>query len=761
MLKRSYQMLLITMSTLLVAINFLFPFTKVSAEVIQHEQYKMDWSYSHQYGKDVRTELLKNSNGQIAYCLTYGLRSPNGEDLPEVGRTDNVVYRILMNGYPQKSPQELGVSNWKEAHYATQLAVWNALGQLSISELEHRNANVEKAAKEIIYAVNHSNATQETYMNVIQTDKQEAKLNGEYFETSLYQVESNAKNGVFTVNLKNAPNGTKIVAENGEMKEQFQLGEKFRILVPKSSNTGNLSLKITSNLVNLHAVAYKGTDKIQDATVLLERSEEKVSTDLNVSWKSVGQLEVIKVGEQKEVLQGAVFDVFNSKNEKVGTITTNEQGSASLSGLEIGTYTLKEVKSPTGYVLNGQPQQIEVKTGEVATITVQNTKVKGNIEIKKLSDSGKTLPKVEFTVFTAEGKEITKTTTNEQGIAQVKNLPYGKYYFVETKGVEGYLLNQTKYPFEIKEQGKTLTFTVENKEVKGNVQLLKVDGENTDKKLEGAVFILQDSKGKKISEHKSDKNGLIEVKDLTFGAYSFVEKQAPTGYVLTKESIPFSISEQGKTIMLTAKNKHITGELEISKVDIADGNNKLLNAEFTIFNEQGKEVAKGKTDENGIAKFKLPYGKYTYKETFAPDGYLLNEEIFSFEIKEDGQIIKHTVKDQKKPTPPTPETPKPEQPEQPQKPEIPQKPEQPEAPQPQVPEQPKVTEKPVIPQLEKPQQIVMKPQLEQTPKKIETYLPTTGGKAENPYIKWIGLACVVLGLIGAVFAVRNRKKAQS
>lgn len=69
--------------------------------------------------------------------------------------------------------------------------------------------------------------------------------------------------------------------------------------------------------------------------------------------------------------------------------------------------------------------------------------------------------------------------------------------------------------------------------------------------------------------------------------------------------------------------------------------------------------------------------------------------------------------------------------------------------QPQIPEHPKETEKPVI------------PQLEQTPKKIETYLPTTGGKAENPYIKWIGLACVVLGLIGAVFAVRNRKKAQS
>lgn len=53
------------------------------------------------------------------------------------------------------------------------------------------------------------------------------------------------------------------------------------------------------------------------------------------------------------------------------------------------------------------------------------------------------------------------------------------------------------------------------------------------------------------------------------------------------------------------------------------------------------------------------------------------------------------------------------------------------------------------------QQIVMKPPLEQTPKKLEMYLPTTGGKSENLYIKWIGLACVVLGLIGAVFAVRK------
>ncbi|PES06907.1 adhesin, partial [Bacillus anthracis] len=134
-----------------------------------------------------------------AYCLTYGLRSPGGEDLPEMGRTDNVVYKVLLNGYPQKSPEELGVSDWKEAHYATQLSVWASLGQIDISEVQHKNENVAKAVKTIIDGANASQETQEMYMNVTPTDNQEAKLNGEYFETTVYQIESNAKNGVFTV----------------------------------------------------------------------------------------------------------------------------------------------------------------------------------------------------------------------------------------------------------------------------------------------------------------------------------------------------------------------------------------------------------------------------------------------------------------------------------------------------------------------------------------------------------------------------------
>ncbi|QWI46885.1 VaFE repeat-containing surface-anchored protein [Bacillus mycoides] len=553
--------LALVMSLCMFFISVLIPMKSASAEVIHRENYEMNWAYSPQYGKNVRTELLKNASGQIAYCLVYGLKSPNGTDLPEVGRTDDVVYRVLLNGYPQKTPEQLGVSTWQQAHYATQLSIWHALGQINTGELQFKDAAVEQATKAITYAADHTGDTQDVYMNVQPTDKQEATLHGEYFETTTYAVETNAKKGEYKIQLQEAPVGTRVVTEQGETKETFQLGEKFRVQVPKSSKSAELSLRVTANLTNQHAVMYKGTSVIQDATVLLERSQEKVSQDLQVFWKAVGGLKILKVDENKKPLAGAVFEVLASDQKSMGTITTNDKGIASLDHLEIGTYVVKEIKSPVGYMLNDTLQTLEVKTGEM------------------------------------------------------------------------------------------VTWTAENKQIKGNVQLLKVDAEHPEKKVAGVTFQLKNSAGKVISEHTTDENGRIKVENIPFGSYTFVESKAKEGYVLSQEPIPFQIAEHGKTIELEAKNAPIYGELEITKIDVADGNNKLPNAEFTIFNVEGKEVVKGKTNAEGIAKFEnLPFGKYTYRETGAPDGYMLNEETFSFEIKQNGEIVKHIVADEKIPS---------------------------------------------------------------------------------------------------------------
>ncbi|WP_257144457.1 VaFE repeat-containing surface-anchored protein, partial [Bacillus wiedmannii] len=94
-----------------------------------------------------------------------------------------------------------------------------------------------------------------------------------------------------------------------------------------------------------------------------------------------------------------------------------------------------------------------------------------------------------------------------------------------------------------------------------------------------------------------------------------------------------------------------TGSIEITKVDVADGYNKIPNAEFTIYNEKGQEIVKGKTNEEGIVKLEnLPFGKYTFRETTAPEGYLINDREFTFEILKNGEIIKQKVEDEKIPS---------------------------------------------------------------------------------------------------------------
>ncbi|ANN35844.1 adhesin (plasmid) [Bacillus thuringiensis serovar coreanensis] len=747
-LKRSYQALLLVMSVFLLLMSFFIPLNKASAEVINHEKYNMDWAYSPQYEKDVRTELLKNASGQIAYCLVYGLKSPSGQDLPEVGKTNDVVYRVLLNGYPQKSPEELGVSTWQQAHYSTQLALWNSLGQINTAELQFKDAAVEKATKAIIHAADQSQDTQDVYMNVVPTDKKEAQLNGEYFETTTYAVQTNAKKGTFKVQMNNAPQGTRVVTEQGEAKEMFQIGEKFRIQVPKSFKSNELSLKVVSNLTNYNAIAYKGTETIQDATVLLERSTEQVSTDLQVYWKANGSLKVMKVDENKKPLPGAVFTVLNSGQEVMGTITANENGVAELGNLELGTYTVQEVKAPTGYVLDANPKTFEVKTGEVAVVEMKNEQIKGNVQLLKVDQDGK--KKLEGAVFIladAKGNSIHEYTTDKDGLIKVDNLKYGEYQFIEKSSPVGYILVKEPIPFSIKENGKKIELIAKNTQAKGTIEITKVDVADGNNKLPGAEFIIYDEQGREVVKGKTNEQGIAKFEKLPAGKYTYKETLAPAGYVINEEIFSFEIKQDGEIIKHIVKDKKIEGSLEITKVDVADGNNKLPGAEFTIYDEQGKEVVKGKTNEQGIVKFeKLPAGKYTYKETLAPAGYVINEETFSFEIKADGEIIKHTVQDKKKEVPPTPTKPQPEKPEQPQ-------------PQLEQPQTPQVIEKPVP--TEKPQPIVKQSeQPKEQPKKVENHLPTTGGKAENPYWKWIGVTFVVLGGIAAVYVYRMRKKAK-
>ena len=142
-----------------------------------------------------------------------------------------------------------------------------------------------------------------------------------------------------------------------------------------------------------------------------------------------------------------------------------------------------------------------------------------------------------------------------------------------------------------------------------------------------------------------DNSGLFEFEDVPYGTWILRELKTLPQYVLDETSYEVTIGTHEEIIEITIENKFVTGTLEITKSDLSTG--KLLpNVGFRIRNEKGEIVEEGYTDAHGVAKFTLRYGKYTYQEFDALDGYILDEKEYAFEITEDGQIIKAEMKNE-------------------------------------------------------------------------------------------------------------------
>ena len=400
--------------------------------------------------------------------------------------------------------------------------------------------------------------------------------------------------------------------------------------------------------------------------------------------------------------------VHYKKGVVVDTITTAKNGKAVSKQLYLGKYLIRETKSPYGFIKNSKSYPVTLsyagETVEVTNtdLTVHNQREKAEVSLKKILEryeklnigTETELTKVAFAIYanediTAEdGKFIPKdglieiVYCDEEGNVKFETeLPFGKYYVQEYSTDSHYVIDDTKYEFEfaysedldVEEVHINEGKEIENKLKRGTVTTTKVDEEYPENKLSGAVFEIYadaDGDGKfnadvdilidTMTESETEK-GNYSLGDLPTGGYFMYEKTAPKGFVRDDDYHYFEIKEDGEVANVENKagvgfiNKPITGELEITKRDVATG--KLLpNAGFRIKDENGNIVAEGYTDKNGVAKFKLRYGKYTYEEFDAPDGYILDSKPYSFEIKEDGQIVKAEMTNEKQPTPDTPQT---------------------------------------------------------------------------------------------------------
>lgn len=400
-------------------------------------------------------------------------------------------------------------------------------------------------------------------------------------------------------------------------------------------------------------------------------------------------------------LTGATLTVLDKNGNVVDTWTSDAREAHVIKRLVVGeTYTLREEYAPYGY-LKATDIQFTVKdTGEVQHVNMKDEVARGSIVVTKdgeiVSDATirkeywnnfvfnflkRNLSGVTFDVYAKEdilsvdglntvyykaGDKISTIVTDEQGIARIDNLPCGKYYLIETKTIDGFILDNTPIEADISyiDQNTNVVYAgmnVTNERQKVQISVIKTDSE-TKKVLEGAVFGLftkediVNADGKvivnadtQIEKAVTGKDGKVTfISDLPLGQYYVKELEAPAGYVKSDKVIDVDATYKGdnvKVIELEAAFENIPIKVEFSKTDIT-GEKELPGAKLSVIDSEGK-IVESWISEAGKSHVieRLPVGKYTLREESAPYGYKVAVDV-TFEITETSEIQKVIMKDE-------------------------------------------------------------------------------------------------------------------
>ena len=400
-------------------------------------------------------------------------------------------------------------------------------------------------------------------------------------------------------------------------------------------------------------------------------------------------------------LEGAVYeitaaeDIYTldgtlraSKGEVVDTITTGADGTAKSKELYLGRYEVRETKAPYGMVLNGETHTVElVYAGQEVAVTETSTsfyneRQKVEIDLIKslevdeaygVGNNGEIFD-VSFGLYAAE--ELTAadgTTIPADGLIEVitldenghgkaiSDLPMGSYYVQEISTNSAYLKDDTKYPVVFEYAGQETALVsitanegeaIENDLIYGAVSGKKYDEDGN--ALGGALIGIFKTGTEEftaetaIQTTTSADDGSFSFEKVPYGAWIIREIESPTGFVLSDEEIPVTIGSVDEVVEVELVNEFITGSIELTKVDEDYPDNKLTGAVFEVYadkNGDGKlddgDELLGEMAELGDGVYQmsdLRYGKYLVRETKAPEGFLLDTNVYPVSIEEDGKI---------------------------------------------------------------------------------------------------------------------------
>ena len=566
---------------------------------------------------------------------------------------NQMVWRVLLNGFPYKTPAEMGVPDERSAFAVTKQAVYAVLDGRDTS----RYSGVDEIGNQMADAVrrlvdigrNGTQTYQDPVINVSTispagVDNIDSKYISQTFNVS---SEVNMKDINVILDTFSAPTGTKVTDVNNNEKTNFNKGENFKVLVPRENIKDEITVQFTlSGQCETYPILFgkAPNDNVQDYVLTTDpfvvstaksQMNYKPSVDIEIEKISSGESEITGKGEG-EPLEGAKFNVKSEDGSFNKDYYTDKNGKITLSNMDIQKYIITELESAKYYLLN-KDTQVEVTPehdGDDQKVTFKNTPVDIEVNVDKDSDKEE-----------VQGNEILTYTIDN--IKNLSNVPLDNFTLTDDLPDEVRLqkLQTGTYNEDLKYSIYYNTNKRENIKLQDNLST-KVNNEIDFTNLELA-------KDEYVTQFQlkfgTVKIGFSNVEEMTVTtkAIEGLEKDSVFENNVNVEGTYIDVPTEDEDDVPTKVYENVLKVTKVSKeynqyTELEKGSK--INATFEILDENKNHVETVKTTDGEFTYKYLETGKqYFLKELSVDDYYVISEDLIPFEFEENGQTIEITV----------------------------------------------------------------------------------------------------------------------
>ena len=566
---------------------------------------------------------------------------------------NQMVWRVLLNGFPYKTPAEMGVPDERSAFAVTKQAVYAVLDGRDTS----RYSGVDEIGNQMADAVrrlvdigrNGTQTYQDPVINVSSISPAGVDSIDSNYISQTFNVSSevNMKDINVILDTFSAPTGTKVTDINNNERTNFDKGENFKVLVPRENIKDEITVQFTlSGQCETYPILFgkAPNDNVQDYVLTTDpfvvstaksQMNYKPSVDIEIDKISSGESEITGKGEG-EPLEGVKFNVKSEDGSFNKDYYTDANGKITLSNMDIQKYIITELESAKYYLLN-KDTQVEVTPehdGDDQKVVFENTPVDIKVNVDKDSDKEE-----------VQGNEILTYTIDI--IKNLSNVPLDNFTLTDDLPDEVRLqkLQTGTYNEDLKYSIYYNTNKRENIKLQDNLST-KVNNEIDFTNLELA-------KDEYVTQFQlkfgTVKIGFSNVEEMTVTtkAIEGLEKDSVFENNVNVEGTYIDVPTEDEDDVPTKVYENVLKVTKVSKeynqyTELEKGSK--INATFEILDENKNHVETVKTTDGEFTYKYLETGKqYFLKELSVDDYYVISEDLIPFKFEENGQTIEITV----------------------------------------------------------------------------------------------------------------------